>query len=130
MLFHFWLTEFSLLSKRYNVLYQSLIPNYKLTVKILRRHFTIADQVEQYILTGDSRRLCCQRVMNVLLVHLDIVKDHHQFCDWLDSVSVMGSLIDKIETGDQHLNSLTPLLIIRYMYTLQLVLFYYFFIKH
>ncbi|XP_065904252.1 uncharacterized protein [Dysidea avara] len=90
--------EFSLLSKRYNVLYQSLIPNYKLTVKILRRHFTIADQVEQYILTGDSRRLCCQRVMNVLLVHLDIVKDHHQFCDWLDSVSVMGSLIDKIET--------------------------------
>jgi len=55
--------------------------------------------VEQYILSGDSRRLCCQRVMNVLLVHLDIVKDHHQFCDWLDSVSVMGGLIDKIKSG-------------------------------
>ena len=38
--------------------------------------------------------------MNMLLVHLDIVKDHHQFCDWLDSVSVMGSLIDKIKAGD------------------------------
>ncbi|XP_065904723.1 uncharacterized protein [Dysidea avara] len=90
--------KLAILSKHYNVLYQSLIPNCKLTIKILRHHFTITDQVEQYILSGDSRRLCCQRVMNVLLVHLDIVKDHHQFCDWFDSVSVMGSLIDKIKT--------------------------------
>jgi len=85
------------------VLYQSLIPNCKLTIKILRRHFTITDQVEQYILSGDSRRLCCQRVINVLLVHLDIVKDHHQFCDWLDSVSVIDGLIDKIKTGTMHI---------------------------
>ena len=89
-----------MLNKCYYFLYQSLIPNCKLTIKILRRHFTITDQVEQYILSGDSRRSCCQRVMNMLLVHLDIVKDHHQFCNWLDSVSVMGSLIDKIKTGD------------------------------
>ena len=99
MLLLFLLTELAILSKCYNLLYQSLIPNCKLTIKILRRHFTITDQVEQYILSGDSRRLCCQRVMNVLLVHLDIVKDHHQFCDWLNSVSVMGSLIDKIKSG-------------------------------
>ena len=91
--------EFALLSKQYNVLYQSLIPNCKLTIKILRHHFTITDQVEQYILSGDSRRLCCQRVMNVLLVHLDIVKDYHQFCNWLDSVSVMDGLVNKIKTG-------------------------------
>ena len=101
MLIFFLLLELAILSKHYNVLYQSLIPNCKLTIKILRHHFTITDQVEQYILSGDSRRLCCQRVMNVLLVHLDIVKDHHQFCDWFDSVSVMGSLIDKIKTGNQ-----------------------------
>ena len=55
--------------------------------------------MEQYILSGDSRRLCCQRVMNVLLVHLDIVKDHRQFCDWLDSVSIMDGLVNKIKTG-------------------------------
>ena len=93
-------TELAFLSKHYYVLYQSLIPNCKLTIKILRCHFTITDQVEQYILSGDSRRLCCQRVMNVLLVRLDIVKDHHQFCDWLDSVSVMDGLINKIKTGN------------------------------
>ena len=91
--------EIEFLNQWYCLLYQSLIPNCKLTIKILRRHFTITDQVEQYILSGDSRRLCCQRVMNVLLVHLDIVKDHHQFCDWLDSVSVLDGLINKIKTG-------------------------------
>jgi len=37
--------------------------------------------------------------MNVLLVHLDIVKDYHQFCNWLDSVSVMDGLVNKIKTG-------------------------------
>ena len=96
--------EFAKLSKRYYVLhvYQSSVPNFKLTIQILRRHFTITDQVEQYILSGDSRRLCCQRVINVLSVHLDIVKDHHQFCDWLDSVSVMDGLTDKIKTGTLH----------------------------
>jgi len=57
--------------------------------------------MEHYILSGDSQRLCCQRVMNVLLVHLDIVKDHHKFCDWLDSVSVMDGLIEKIKAGNR-----------------------------
>ena len=99
LILHFLNTELIFLGKYYHLLYQSLIPNCSLTIKVLRQHLSISHGVELYILNGASRRLRCQRLVNFLLVHLDDVKDYVQFCDHLNLVSVLTDLPNRIIAG-------------------------------
>ena len=92
-------TEFSILIRYYNLLYQSLIPNCKLTIEILKQHLEIPSDVESYIVNGESSRIRCQRIINLLLVQLDTTRDYKQFCDLFNMISIMIDLPDKLRKG-------------------------------
>ena len=92
-------TEFSHIQRTYFLLYQSLIPNCKLTISILREHFEITSDIEQYILDGRNARLCNQRLLNILLVWLHNSKDYMQFCKFLQLTSVLTNLDTKMISG-------------------------------
>ena len=97
-LFYF-LIEFSFLIRYYSLLYQSLIPNCKLTINTLRQHITISDNVEKYIVGAASHRTSCQRLINFLLTRLHLVKDYMQFCYHLNIISVMTDLPYRLIAG-------------------------------
>ena len=81
------------------MLYQSLIPNCKLTIKILKQHLEIPSDVESFIVNGESSRIRCQRIINLLLVQLDTTRDYKHFCYLFNKISVMTDLTDKLRTG-------------------------------
>ena len=92
-------TGLSILIRYYNLLYQSLIPNCKLTIKILKQHLEIPSDVESYIVNGESSRMRCQRIINFLLVRLDTTGDYKHFCDLFNMISIMIDLPDKLRKG-------------------------------
>ena len=91
--------EFSFLIRYYSLLYQSLIPNCKLTINTLRQHISISDDIEQYIVGAASHRTSCQRLINFLLTHLYSEKDYMQFCYHLSIISVMTDLPNRLIAG-------------------------------
>ncbi|XP_065894609.1 uncharacterized protein [Dysidea avara] len=93
--------EFSLLIRYYNLLYQSLIPNCKLTIKILKQHIKISSDVESFIVNEESSRIRCQRIINLLLVQLDTTRDYKHFCYLFNMISVTD-LTNKLRTGFDH----------------------------
>ena len=102
LLFYFSI-EFSFLIRYYSLLYQSLIPNCKLTINTLRQHISISDNIEQYIVGAASRRASCQRLINFLLTHLYSEKDYMQFCYLLSVISVMTDLPYRLTVGMHYL---------------------------
>ena len=98
LLFYFSI-EFSFLIRYYSLLYQSLIPNCKLTINTLRQHISISDNIEQYIVGAASHRTSCQRLINFLLTRLYSDKDYMQFCYHLNIISVMTDLPYRLITG-------------------------------
>ena len=94
-----FLIEFSFLIRYYSLLYQSLIPNCKLTINTLRQHINISDNIEQYIVGAASHRTSCQRLINFLLTRLYSEQDYMQFCYWLYIISVMSDLPYRLITG-------------------------------
>jgi len=98
-----FLTEFSFLATCYNLLYQSLIPNCKLTTKILKQNLEIPGDVESFIVNGESSRIRCQRIINLLIVQLDATKDCKYFCDLFNMISVTTDLTDKLKMGNCYL---------------------------
>ena len=97
-----YLTEFSCIRRTYFLLYQSLIPNCKVTIGILRQHCEITSNVEQYILDGRNARLRSQRLLNILLVRLEEDKDYIQFCKFLQLTSVLSNLNTIMISGILH----------------------------
>ena len=98
MLFHF-LIEFSFLIRYYSLLYQSLIPNCKLTINTLRQYISISDNIEQYIVGAASHRTSCQRIINFLLTRLYSEMDYMQFCYQLNIISVMTDFPYRLIAG-------------------------------
>ena len=92
-------TEFKFLIRYYDLLYQSLIPNCKLTISTLKQHLEVPSEVESYIINGESLRIRCQRIINLLLVHLDTTKDYKHFLCLFSKITVMTDLPDKLRTG-------------------------------
>jgi len=95
----FSLTEFSFLIRYYELLYQSLIPNCGLTIKTLKQHVEISNDVENFIINGETSRMRCQRIINFLLVRLDTSRNHNQFCDLFDTISISTDLPHRLRTG-------------------------------
>ena len=93
------LTEFLFLIRYYNLLYQSLIPNCKLTIKTLKQHLEIPSDVESFIVNGETSRIRCQRIINLLLIQLDTTRDYKHFCYLFNMISVMTDLPYKLRTG-------------------------------
>ncbi|XP_065894615.1 uncharacterized protein [Dysidea avara] len=85
-------SAFSFLSKYYYTLYQSLIPNYKLTLSVVRQRHNISDTVEKYILSGRTARACLQRILNILILSLDTDQDYERFIDFLNAATVLADL--------------------------------------
>ena len=104
-------TEFSFLMRYYNLLYQSLIPNCKLSINALRQHISISDNIEQYIVSASSPRTSCQRLLNFLLIHLYSEKDYMQFCYHINIISVMTDLPYRLITGRFKCRSLATYMI-------------------
>ena len=102
-----YFTEFLCLRRTYFLLYQSLIPNCKVTITILRQHCEITSDVEQYILNRGSARLRCQQLLNFLLVRLDKSKDYMEFCRFLQLTSVLSNLSAKMISGTEVLHACT-----------------------
>ena len=98
LLFHFSI-EFSFLIRYYSLLYQSLIPNCKLTLHTLRQHISISDNIEQYIVGAASHRTRCQRLINFLLTRLCSEKHYMQFCYYFSIISVMTDLPYRLIAG-------------------------------
>ena len=98
LLFYFSI-EYSFLIRYYSLLYQSLIPNCKLTINTLRQHISISDNIEQYIVGAASHRTSCQRLINFLLTRLYSEKDYMQFCYHLNIISVMTDLPYRLIEG-------------------------------
>ena len=82
------------------MLYQSLIPNCKLTLHTLRQHISISGNIEQYIVGAASHRTNCQRLINFLLARLYFEKDYMQFCYHLNVISVMTDLPYRLIAGN------------------------------
>ena len=101
LLFYFSI-EFSFLIRYYSLLYQSLIPNCKLTLHTLRQHISISDNIKQYIVGAASHRTSCQRLINFLLTRLYSEKDYMQFCYHLNIISVMTDLPYRLIAGNVH----------------------------
>ena len=100
VIFYFYFSiEFSFLIRYYSLLYQSLIPNCKLTINTLRQHISISDHIEQYIVGAASHRTSCQRLVNFLLTRLYSEKDYMQFCYHLNIISMMTDLPYRLITG-------------------------------
>jgi len=93
------LTELSFLIRYYELLYQSLIPNCKLTIKTLKQRVEISSDVENFIINGETSRIRCQRIINFLLVQLDITRNHEQFCNLFDTISITTDLPRRLRTG-------------------------------
>ena len=98
LIFYFSI-EFSFLIRYYSLLYQSLIPNCKLTINTLRQHISISDNMEQYIVGAASHRTRCQRLINFLLTRLDSERDYMKFCYHLNIISVMTNLPYRLIAG-------------------------------
>jgi len=95
----FLFSEFSFLIGHYNLLYQSIIPNCKLTINILKQHLKISSDAENFVISGESSRIRCQRIVNLLLLQLDKIKDYEQLCSLLYKISVVETLPDKLYSG-------------------------------
>ena len=87
------------MSRYYYLLNQSIIPNCRITLPILRQYYTVNRDVEDYILTGTTAKVCVQRLLNFLLVSLDNEKDHMKFCVVINSISVMTNLSYRLIAG-------------------------------
>lgn len=98
LLFYFSI-EYSFLIRYYYLLYQSLIPNCKLTINTLRQHISISDNIEQYIVSATNHRTSCQRLINFLLTHIYSEKDYMQFCYCLNIISVLTDLPYRLIAG-------------------------------
>ena len=122
ILYFYFSIEFSFLIRYYSLLYQSLIPNCKLTINTLRQHITISDNIEQYIVGAASHRTSCQRLINFLLTRLYSENDYMQFCYLLNIISVMTDLPYRMITGTHIIASTS---FIRYMYVCIEICFMY-----
>ena len=91
--------EFAFLKRYYSLLYQSLIPNCKLSINRLRQHISISDNIEQYILGAGSHRTSCQRLLNFLLTHLNSEKNYVQFFRYFKTITVMTELPKRLLSG-------------------------------
>jgi len=85
--------------KYYYLLYQGIIPNCKLTIKILKQHLEVPSDVESFIANGENSRIKCQRVINFLLINLDTTRDLDHFLFLFHMISVMTDLPDKMRIG-------------------------------
>jgi len=91
------------ITKHYNFLYQSLIPNCELTIKILKPHLNIPSDVESFVINGENPRIRCQRIINLLLVQLDTTRNYKHFCYLFTMISVITDLPSEQRTGNyQH----------------------------
>ena len=95
----FYAIEFSCLVRSYSLLYQSLVPNYKLAISSLRQHIFISDSVEECIANAGSRRKSCQRLFNFLLILLYSDKDYMKFCYYFNAISVITVLPHQLIAG-------------------------------
>ena len=84
--------EYLFLNKYYYVLCNSIIPNCRITLPILHQYYNIGKDMEDYILLGTSAKVCVQRLLNFLLVSLDMERDYVKFCDVINLVTVMTTL--------------------------------------
>ena len=73
-------TGYSFLATRYNLLYQCIMPNCRLTIANLRKHCQLSCDAEKYILESSHARIRCQRLLNFMLDVLSIDKDYMKFC--------------------------------------------------
>lgn len=115
---YLFLIGFSFLNNHYNLLYQALIPNCKLTINILRKHLEVSDSVREYILDGDNPRIKCQRVLNLLISHLDSERNYLQFCYLFNMISVLSDLPNKIITGTYSISYICLLWNVLFVYLL------------
>ena len=99
IILYFLLTEFTFLIKYYSLLYQSLIPNSNLIISILKQHLAVPAHIEYFIFDGENRSVRCQRILNLLLVHLDNKRDYRQFCYLFSAVSVLTDLPHRLIEG-------------------------------
>ena len=97
-------TEFSFLIRCYNLLYQSLIPNSKLTINTLKVHLKFSNSVESYILSGRNPRIRCQRILNMQIVHLDRERDYAQFCHLINMISIITDLSHRLSIGNTYVS--------------------------
>ena len=59
----------------------------------------VSDDTKNYILEGANRRTKCQRVLNLLIVHLDKERDFMQFCNLFNMISIISDLPHKFIAG-------------------------------
>ena len=88
------------MNRYFYVLYRSIIPNRRITLPILHKSYNIGKDVEDYILTGASAKLCIQKILNFLFVCLDNEKDYMKFCLVINSISVMTNLPHRMIYGN------------------------------
>ncbi|XP_065882545.1 uncharacterized protein [Dysidea avara] len=89
---------FSLLRRRYFVLYQSIIPNCQRCLAILRDQCDIPDYMEDHILAGSCKRACSQRLFNFLLVKFEKDRDYQEFCDLIKMLMDFVFLRKNVDT--------------------------------
>ena len=87
------------MNRYYYLIHNSIIPNCRITLPILHQYYTVSRDVEDYILTGTTAKVCVQRLINFLLVNLDNEKDYMKFCVVINSISVMTNLPYRMIAG-------------------------------
>ena len=99
---HCSITGYVTLPGYYNILYQSFMPNCKLSVKILKRYYRVSDQVITFILGGSNMRICNQRLLTFILTEFEKDYDISRFCvvvEQLIQLPELRRIADKLRNG-------------------------------
>ena len=102
--FSFCPTGYSFLASKYNLMYQCIMPNCRLTIANLRKHCDLSDEVEEHILESSCMRICCQRLLDFMLDLLNTDKDYMKFCYLLFLSTVVTDLPCQLISSKNYVN--------------------------
>ena len=72
-------TAFTQFRSCYYLLYQCLVPNTREALSLLVQHYSVPEDFERSILSGENPRVCNQGILNYLLIKLRTDKNFVKF---------------------------------------------------
>lgn len=88
------------MSRYYNLLYLSVLPNFDVVISVLRQHIEISYDVEAFLAFDQRPRFRCRRILNYLLVQLDTNRDYEKFCDVFHMISALTNASERLLQGE------------------------------
>ena len=99
---HFLTVDFIPFQSCYYLLYQCLVPNTREALFLLVQHYSVPEDFEETILSGQTSRVCNQGILNYLLI---ILKTDNKFAKFWKVLKTMikqpllRSAVEEVQRG-------------------------------